>query len=691
MSSEVSIHRDVLTVCEDMLSDTDIPAVEYIDQFPDDTVFEVPIETVQEYNDDLLEKWRDQPHLIERHIAKALRSLHDDPESEEANLLVSNTTVRIQGYTEDELYDVGQYRPEDIAGRTIHLRGQITKRSKRKLRDEVTAFECERCGRITNVPQTGRKFTEPHECPGCDRGGPFNVDDSRTAMRDFQNLQIQTLPEETDDGESKNIDVMVFDELVGHLSPGDRAVLNTEMKAVRQSHDSRVRELEGEVRAIEKLNTDFSDVDTEEWEDDIYEIVEGDHPDYDDPRIACRDSVAPFHTGDEKIKDAIVLQVFSGVEKELPDGTWMRGNSHVLLMGDPGVGKTTIIEYVSKLVPRSEYATGKNTSTAGLTATVQKDEFEEGGWTLEGGTLVKANNGLAAIDELDKMDPDDRDGMMEAMSQQRITVSMVTSGVMPAKCSVLAAANPKFGSFDPMQDIGSQLDLDSVLLSRFDLWFVMVDEVDEEKDEMIARDVTDQGRAGQKEAAGLLDEDDDDYEEPAIPPEMFRAYVAMAQDVHPVFTDEAANRIVREYVDLRQLNDGKGPVPTTARVVTALHRLSEAAARVRLDTDVTLDDVEWAIDILRDSLDSLGIDPDTGDYDATRFEMGTSTSKMDKRKAVLGIIEGKQTEDEPASRSEVREEAMVLMDEDEFEDTLEALDKNDDVYHPEGPGSLRTL
>ena len=94
MSSEVSLHRDVLTVCEDMLSDTDIPADEYIDQFPDDTIFEVPIDTIQDYNDDLLEKWRDQPHLIERHIAKALRALHDDPDSEEANLLVSNTTDR---------------------------------------------------------------------------------------------------------------------------------------------------------------------------------------------------------------------------------------------------------------------------------------------------------------------------------------------------------------------------------------------------------------------------------------------------------------------------------------------------------------------------------------------------------------------------------------------------------------------
>ena len=686
-----SFRTEVTDLCEAVLDKTSVDVDAYLESFPDERILRVPLEEIADIDGELVGDWRKRPDVVTGHMERAVARWLPDGESDEmAETVTEETDVRFTGYLEDELYEVGLYPPNDVLGKVIHVRGQVVKRSKRKLRDEVTAFECQRCGSITRIPQTGRELQEPHECSGCERQGPFREVERESEMRNYQNIRLQTLPEETEGTETSSLDVLLFDDHVGDLAPGDRVVVTLEMEGVRVSNSSRVKDLEAKCRSYVKLNEDYTDVDIEPHRERIEMIANGDHPEYDEPHDAIIPSVAPGHTGDDHIKEAIAYQIFSGVEKDLPDGTWMRGNSHIVLLGDPGTGKTTIIEYVSQLVPRSEYATGKNTTGAGLTATVQQNEFEDGSWTLEAGTLVKANNGLAAIDELDKMNPDDRDGMMEAMSQQRITVSMVKSGVLPAKCSVLAAANPKYGTFDPMQDIGSQLDLDPVLLSRFDLWFVMRDEVDEDADEEMARDVTTTARAGQKMKSDRLDEDDDDWDAPPISPEEFRAYVAMAKDCFPVFTDDAMDRIIAEYVELRQINDEDGPIPTTARVITALHRLSEASARMRLADEVTVEDVERAINILRTSLETLGIDPETGDMDASRFEAGMAKSKADRLAAVEGLIEGKQTAEEHADFEEVKEEALMLgMDEDEFEDALDKLKKRGDVYQPGGYDTLR--
>lgn len=682
------IRSEVTDLCEIVLDKTSAEVEAFVESFPNERVLAVPLAEVADIEPELVDDWRARPDLVTSHMEMAVTRWMETERDDED--VADDIEVRLTGYLEDELYEVGMYPPDEVLGKVIHVRGQVTKRSKRKLRDEVTAFECQRCGTVARIPQTGRTLQEPQECSGCERQGPFVEKESESVMRNYQNLRLQTLPEETAGAETSNLDVLLFDDHVGELAPGDRVVATIEMEGVRVSSDSRVKELEAKTRSYVKLNEDYTDVDIDPYRERIENIAYGKHPEYDEPHDAIIPSVAPGHTGDEHIKEAIAYLIFSGIEKDLPDGTWMRGNSHIVLLGDPGTGKTTIIEYVSQLVPRSEYSTGKNTTSAGLTATVQQNEFEDGSWTLEAGTLVKANNGIAAIDELDKMNPDDRDGMMEAMSQQRITVSMVKSGVLPAKCSVLAAANPKYGTFDPMQDIGSQLDLDPVLLSRFDLWFVMQDEVDEDADTDMAEDITTTARAGQKMKTGALDEKDDDWDDPPIDPEMFRAYVAMAKKCYPVFTDTAADRIINEYVELRQMNDEDGPVPTTARVITALHRLSEASARMRLASEVREMDVERAINILRTSLETLGIDPETGDLDASRFEAGMAKSKADRVAAVEGLIDGKQTADEHADFDEVREEALKLgMDEDEFEGALDKLKERGDVYEPGGYGTLR--
>jgi replicative DNA helicase Mcm len=238
------------------------------------------------------------------------------------------------------------------------------------------------------------------------------------------------------------------------------------------------------------------------------------------------------------------------------------------------------------------------------------------------------------------------------------------------------------------------LDLDGVILSRFDLWFMMRDEPDEDLDADIASDMTETARVGQKiEAGEELTEEDMEVVDPPVTPEMFRAYIAMAKQIAPSFTDDAADRVVSEYVELRQLNDEDGPIPTTARLVEALHRLSEASARIRLSKEIIEDDVERAIDILMDSLETLGIDPETGELDATMMETGTPSSMHDRVEAVKGIIDDicDEDEDNKADYDEIEAEAVSIgLDKDEVSETVDTLRSNDEIIEPT-VGAYRTL
>ena len=688
--SDVSWDGGLVDACRRYLESITTDAEAFMEAFPSQKVFSIDYEHLDAWctREDvpLCTDLKKQPNRTVAHFEGGLKRMYADYYDLDAdsNLLTKFedlVRVRINGYIDSDTYEVGQYRPDDVAGRMIHIRGQVTKRSKRKLRDEIVAFECLRCGRLNHIQQTGDKIREPHECRGCEGSGPWDIDEQKSEMRDYQMIRLQILPEHSDTGDTETIDMRVMDELVGDMSPGDRVVINAIMRTKREGDNSRVKTLFGVVHGFVKLTSDHTDVEIEPHEDDIAEIR-----DADDTYERVFQSIAPSHYGDDRVKEALAFTLFSGVRKELPDGSQQRGNSHLIMIGDPGTGKSSLIRRINELVPRSEYASGKQTTGPGLTAAAVQDDFGDGAWTLEAGTLVRAHNGVAAIDELDKMDPDDRSGLLEAMSEQQISIHKAASGVLPAECTVIAAANPKYGSFDPSSNLGDQLDLNSVLLSRFDLWFVMQDEVDEDRDERIARHTTVAATAGQKMAASREDEiseEEASVTKPPIEMDTLRAYIAKAKRIYPVFDDEARSMIVREYVNLRQENSGLGPVPTTHRAIQALHRLSEASARIRHSTTVTGDDVERAINLHRFCLESLGVDPATGDLDAMRMETGTASSTRDRMKALLGIIRSQCDDESPADVADVRDEAMVLMTNDEFDETYTKLKDKREIYEPD--------
>ncbi|TYT64006.1 LAGLIDADG family homing endonuclease [Natrialba swarupiae] len=339
------------------------------------------------------------------------------------------------------------------------------------------------------------------------------------------------------------------------------------------------------------------------------------------------------------------------------------------------------------------------------TAAAVRDDFGDGQqWTLEAGALVLADQGIAAVDELDKMRSEDRSAMHEALEQQKISVSKAgINATLQSRCSLLGAANPKYGRFDQYEPIGEQIDLEPALISRFDLIFTVTDQPDEEKDRNLAEHILTTNYAGelttQREHMPSLDVSQDEIDEmtetvdPDIDAELLRKYIAFAkQNCHPRMTEEARETIQEFYVDLRSKGaDEDAPVPVTARKLEALVRLSEASARVRLSDTVEQADAERVIEIVRTCLQDIGVDPETGEFDADIVEAGTSKSQRDRIKNLKGLIGEIEDEyDDGAPVDIVLERAEDIgMDHSKAEHEIEKLKQKGEVYEP-STDTLRT-
>ncbi|WP_280585022.1 LAGLIDADG family homing endonuclease [Halorubrum sp. Boch-26] len=364
-----------------------------------------------------------------------------------------------------------------------------------------------------------------------------------------------------------------------------------------------------------------------------------------------------------------------------------------------------MISYVENIAPRSVYTSGKGSSAAGLTAAAVRDDFGDGQqWSLEAGALVLADKGIAAVDELDKMDSSDRSAMHEGLEQQKISVSKAgINATLKARCSLLGAANPKYGRFDQYEPIGEQIDLEPALISRFDLIFTVTDSPDPEHDSRLARHIIKTNYAGelntQREELASSEFTSDQVAEvtqevaPEIDAELLRKYIAHAKrSCYPTMTEEAKGLIEEFYVDLRSKGaDEDAPVPVTARKLEAMVRLAEASARLRLSDTVEREDADRATDIVESCLKDIGVDPETGQFDADVVETGTSKSQRDRIKNIKGLIADIEEEyQEGAPVEEVLDRAGEIgMDPGKAEQEIEKLRTKGEVYEPK-QGHLRT-
>src|SRR3990167_6976409 len=352
-------------------------------------------------------------------------------------------------------------------------------------------FECPSCGTIISVLQLEKKFKEPTRC-SCGRKGFFKLVSKQ--MVDAQRLVVEESPEALVGGEQpRRINVFLKEDLVDpkmeeRTTPGSKikifGILN-EVPVPLPTGVSTRFDLAIDANNVIPMEESYEALEiSEEDELQIKELSV-------DPQVFDKlaDTIAPSIYGYKEIKEALVLQLFGGVRKEKSDGTMKRGDIHILLVGDPGVAKSVTLTFIAMIAPKGRYVVGKSASGAGLTATVVRDEFLKG-WSLEAGAMVLSNKGIVCIDEIEKMNEEDRGAMHEAMEQQTVTVSKATvQASLRAQTAVLAAANPKFGRFDPTQSIPKQVNLMPSLLSRFDAIFIMRDIPQKDRDESIARHV----------------------------------------------------------------------------------------------------------------------------------------------------------------------------------------------------------
>jgi replicative DNA helicase Mcm len=390
------------------------------------------------------------------------------------------------------------------------------------------------------------------------------------------------------------------------------------------------------------------------------------------------------------------------IESVDPDYDWVYdlevAGTHNYLTNNVVSHNSQMISYVQNIAPRSVYTSGKGSSSAGLTAAAVQDDFGEGQqWTLEAGALVLADKGIAAVDELDKMAPDDRSAMHEALEQQKISISKAgINATLKSRCSLLGAANPKYGRFDQYESIGEQIDLEPALISRFDLIFTVTDEPNEEEDKRLAEHILQTNYAGQlntqrteMSAPNISQQEVDDQTQkvaPTIDPDLLRKYIAYSKrNCFPTMSDEAMETIRDFYVDLRTKGaDEDAPVPVTARKLEALVRLAEASARVRLSDEVKVEDAERSVRITRSCLQDIGVDPETGQFDADVVETGTSKSQRDRIKNLKQLIEEIEEEyEEGAPVEEVMTRADEIgMEQSKAQHEIDKLKQKGEVYEP---------
>lgn len=574
----------------------------------------------------------------------------------------------------------------DHANDLVGVKGQITKTTAIMPRLTVANLRCKTCNGTFDVRQPKDGHNEPRECnlPGC-KGKSFEVNFENSQWEHHQLARVKQPPEESDGEEY--IDVHLTNDAVGVVQAGDRADVYGELETdFGDGFETAIPDFYLDGHSVEKHHSDYDDLDIKDQRDRFTDIANGEEG---DPYELLVDSIAPTIKGSEKIRDiklAVGLQLFGGWRRPYGDGRFARGDSHIALIGDPGTGKSSILEAAESISPRSAYTSGKNTSTAGLTAAAVRDDFGDTEWSLEAGVVVKAHKGTACVDEIDKVDPEAISSLHTALEKQKLEVNKAgIDASLKCQTALLAAGNPSEGRFIDQMDTNDQLNLPPALMSRFDLIFTLRDEPDEEKDRKMAQHITQARQVSGLAARDDIDDDGASNIEPAIPYPTLRAHIAYArQNCFPVIKDDAVKEKVEKYFANIRASSDSDSVPITARKLDGILRLAEASARVRLSDEITAKDIQRAIDIVGRSLGDIGFNED-GDLDVDIVEVGESMSQRERKQKVLTLV--KTHQDDFDADGVPHDELVEIADanginESTLKHDLQDMHNKDQVYCP---------
>jgi len=588
-------------------------------------------------------KFRESPDEILTAFRKAIFEMLKERNPEYAEKIEHNIRARIANFPgERSLRQINS----DVITKMISVSGMVVRASEVKPLAKELTYKCldNHVSQFTLLDGMSLDKAVKCQSPKCPHTNLAIVAEESRFI-DFQIVRLQELPEDLPPGQLPHyVNVSMKQDLVDYARPGDRIVL-TGIVRIEQERVSGIKQSESALYRlrVDGVNVEFIGgrgtkssrrTEREEISPDEEKIIRtlSKNPDIYDRLIS---SFAPHIRGHEIFKEAILLLIVGSTQRVLSDGSKVRGDINVFLVGDPGTAKSEMLKFCSRIAPRGLYTSGRGSTAAGLTAAVVRDA--SGIFMLEAGAVVLGDQGLVCIDEFDKMRPEDRSALHEVMEQQ--SASIAKGGIVAtlnARTSILAAANPMFGKYDPFKNLTENVNLPIPLLTRFDLIFIVRDIPEQEKDRQIAQHILSQHGTSGTDTTSLIDV------------EILTKYLAYAKQNDPILTKEAENKIMEFYLKMRSVEgeDKEKMITITPRQLEGLIRLSTARARILLKNQVEEDDADRAIYLFNEMLKNAGIDVNTGKIDIGVLQ-GRPRSEVSKLATFMEIL--KSLEGEPQS------------------------------------------